>query len=182
MAASGEFVEHTTAMAVEEKAKLQKHFGRFDMFFFLICTLVGVDTLGPVASYGAEGFTWLIFLAIFFFIPYALLTAELGSAFTEEGGRTSGRSWPGAGSWRCHQRGALLDLEPDLDGRPADASRRSRPSRCSSPTLDNLGLYGFGARVHLVRHRCRDPVVRHRQVDPDDRRMVADVRCSASSR
>src|SRR5690349_958340 len=86
MAASGEFVEHTTAMAVEEKAKLQKHFSRFDMMFFLICTLVGVDTLGQVSSYGAQGFTWLIFLGIFFFIPYALLIAEIGSAFTEEGG------------------------------------------------------------------------------------------------
>ena len=75
-----------TAAAAEEKAKLQKHFTRFDIYFFLICTLVGVDTLGQVASYGAQGFTWLIFLAIFFFVPYALLTAELGAAFTDEGG------------------------------------------------------------------------------------------------
>jgi amino acid transporter len=81
-----EFVDFTTAAAVEEKAKLQKHFGRFDMLFFLICTLVGLDTLGAVASNGAQGFTWLIFLAAFFFVPYALLTAELGSTFTEEGG------------------------------------------------------------------------------------------------
>ncbi len=81
-----EFVEHTTAAALEEKAKLQKHFGRFDMLFFLICTLVGLDTLGSVASNGAQGFTWLVFLAAVFFIPYALLTAELGSTFTEEGG------------------------------------------------------------------------------------------------
>src|SRR3954466_1757936 len=79
-------VDHTTAAAVEEKAKLQKHFGRFDMLFFLLCTLVGLDTLGSVASNGAQGFTWLLFLAIFFFVPYALLTAELGSTFTEEGG------------------------------------------------------------------------------------------------
>jgi glutamate:GABA antiporter len=75
-----------TLAAEQEKSKLQKHFGRFDMLFFLICTLVGVDTLGAVASNGAEGFTWMIFLAIFFFVPYALLTAELGSAFTGEGG------------------------------------------------------------------------------------------------
>jgi glutamate:GABA antiporter len=75
-----------TLAAEEEKSKLRKHFGRFDMLFFLICTLVGVDTLGAVASNGAEGFTWMIFLAIFFFVPYALLTAELGSAFTGEGG------------------------------------------------------------------------------------------------
>jgi glutamate:GABA antiporter len=75
-----------TLAAEEEKSKLRKHFGRFDMLFFLICTLVGVDTLGAVASNGAEGFTWLIFLALFFFIPYALLTSELGAAFTGEGG------------------------------------------------------------------------------------------------
>jgi glutamate:GABA antiporter len=79
-------VEHTTAAALEEKTKLQKHFGRFDMFFFLVCTLVGLDTIGTVASNGAEGFTWLIFLAPVFFFPYALLTAELGSTFSEEGG------------------------------------------------------------------------------------------------
>jgi len=78
--------EQTTAAALEEKTKLQKHFGRFDMFFFLVCTLVGLDTIGTVASNGAQGFTWLIFLAPFFFFPYALLTAELGSTFTEEGG------------------------------------------------------------------------------------------------
>jgi amino acid transporter len=75
-----------TRAAEEEKSKLRKHFGRFDMLFFLICTVVGVDTLGAVASNGAEGFTWLIFLAIFFFVPYALLTSELGAAFTGEGG------------------------------------------------------------------------------------------------
>ena len=63
-----EFVDFTTAAAVEEKAKLRKHFGRFDMLFFLICTLVGLDTLGAVASNGAQAFTWLIFLAAFFFV------------------------------------------------------------------------------------------------------------------
>ena len=77
---------YTTAAAREEKAKLRKHFGRFDMFFFLVCTLVGLDTIGSVANKGAQGFTWLIFLVPVFFIPYALLTSELGSTFTEEGG------------------------------------------------------------------------------------------------
>jgi amino acid transporter len=86
MATAEEFIDHTTAAAMAEKAKLQKHFSRFDIYFFLICTIVGVDTLGQVASNGAQGLTWLIFLGFFFFLPYALLTAELGAAFTEEGG------------------------------------------------------------------------------------------------
>jgi amino acid transporter len=84
-------VEQTTAAALEEKKKLQKHFGRFDMLFFLICTLVGLDTIGAVAKNGGQGFTWLIFLGIFFFVPYALLTAELGTTFPEEGGPYA---WP----------------------------------------------------------------------------------------
>ena len=81
-----ELVDVTTTAALEEKAKLRRHFGRFDILFFLICTIVGLDTLGAVASNGAQGFTWLIFLCVLFFIPYALLTAELGAAFPEEGG------------------------------------------------------------------------------------------------
>jgi len=82
----GDLVDVTTQAAIDEKSKLQRHFGRTDIFFFLICTLVGVDTIGSAAAKGAEAFTWLIFIGIFFFIPYALLTAELGAAFTEEGG------------------------------------------------------------------------------------------------
>jgi amino acid transporter len=79
-------VEVVTAAAAQETAKLRRHFGRFDVFFFLICTLVGLDTIGSVAAHGGQGFTWLIFLAIFFFAPYAMLTSELGTAFPEEGG------------------------------------------------------------------------------------------------
>ena len=76
----------TTQAAQEEKRKLQTHFGRGDIFLYLICTLVGLDTIGAVAKNGAQGFTWLAFLGVFFFLPYGLLTAELGSAFTDEGG------------------------------------------------------------------------------------------------
>jgi glutamate:GABA antiporter len=79
-------LEHSTAAALEEKSKLKKHFGRFDIFFFLICTIVGLDTLGQVASQGAQAFVWLIFMGVFFFLPYAMLVAELGSTFREEGG------------------------------------------------------------------------------------------------
>ncbi len=75
-----------TEAELVEKAKLKKHFGRFDILFFLICTLVGVDTIGTVASNGAQAFTWLMLMAAVFFIPSALLFAELGTAFPEEGG------------------------------------------------------------------------------------------------
>jgi glutamate:GABA antiporter len=79
-------VFETTATALREKSKLQRHFRRFDVFFYLICTVVTIDTIGAVASNGAQGFTWLIFLGVLFFLPYALSVAELGSAFPQEGG------------------------------------------------------------------------------------------------
>ena len=69
-----------------ETKKLQKSFRRFDIIFFLICALVGVDTISSAAKNGAQGFTWLIFLAVAFFVPYGLIIAELGSTFTGEGG------------------------------------------------------------------------------------------------
>jgi amino acid transporter len=76
----------TTAAAATESAKLQRHFGRFDILFFLICTIVGVDTIATVAGGGGEAFTWMLVLALVFFIPQAMLFAELGSAFPQEGG------------------------------------------------------------------------------------------------
>ena len=78
--------EETTTLALEEKGKLIKSLRRFDMVFFTICALVGLDTLGSVAQNGAQGFLWLVVLALLFVAPYMLLTAEVGAAFTQEGG------------------------------------------------------------------------------------------------
>ena len=69
-----------------ERQKLQKHFGRFDILFFLVCTIVGVDTIATVAGGGGEAFTWMMIFAVVFFVPQALLFSELGTAFPQEGG------------------------------------------------------------------------------------------------
>jgi amino acid transporter len=79
-------VEHTTQLALLEKSKLKKSLRRFDMLFFTVCAFVGLDTLGVVAAQGAQGFTWLVLLAVLFVAPYALVLSEIGSSFTEEGG------------------------------------------------------------------------------------------------
>ena len=52
----------------------------------MLAAIIVLDTLGAVSSYGAQSFTWLIVMIIFFLVPYGLLTAELGTAFPEEGG------------------------------------------------------------------------------------------------
>ena len=97
MAASDQFVEQTTSAAVEEKAKLQKHFSRFDIYFFLICTLVGVDTLGAVAANGAAG----LHLAA---VPGSLLLRPVRAA-----DRGAGR--------RVHRGGRRLHLDRMAFGR-----------------------------------------------------------------
>jgi glutamate:GABA antiporter len=65
---------------------LRKTFGRRDVFFLLVCTLVGVDGLGALTTRGGAAFTWMIGSVVLFAIPSALLLAELGAAYTAEGG------------------------------------------------------------------------------------------------
>jgi glutamate:GABA antiporter len=95
---------YTTAEGLEEKSKLQRHFRRFDMLLFTVCALVGLDTLGQVSGFGASTFSWLVLLAVFFLFPYAIIMAELGTTFTQEGGPYEwmkmawGRATAGVGS------------------------------------------------------------------------------------
>ena len=81
-----ELLDTLTVAAATESRKLQRHFGRFDILFFLICTIVGVDTIATVARGGGQAFSWMMVFAVVFFVPQALLFAELGTAFPQEGG------------------------------------------------------------------------------------------------
>ena len=78
--------EQTTELALQEKGKLIKSLRRLDMVGFTICAFVGLDTLGTVAKNGPQGFVWLLVTALLFVVPYMLVMAEVGSAFTQEGG------------------------------------------------------------------------------------------------
>jgi glutamate:GABA antiporter len=76
-----------TVAAGEERKKLRRSVvGRLDTAFLMLAAIIVLDTLGAVSSYGAQAFTWLIVMIIFFLVPYGLITAELGTAFPEEGG------------------------------------------------------------------------------------------------
>lgn len=75
-----------TALAQEQESRLLKTLGPFDLLFLLIAAVVGLETLGQVSTFGAEAFTWTLVLAVLFLVPYGLVFAETGAAFTEEGG------------------------------------------------------------------------------------------------
>lgn len=84
--ASTSIREVTTQATLEEKKKLRKEFNFFDMIFYTLAAIIGIDTLGAVSSNGGQALTWLLISAVTFLLPYGLLTAELGSTFTQEGG------------------------------------------------------------------------------------------------
>jgi amino acid transporter len=75
-----------TAAASRERSKFRRSVGRWDTTFLMLAAIIVLDTLGAVSSYGAQAFTWLIVMVVFFLVPYGLITAELGTAFPEEGG------------------------------------------------------------------------------------------------
>src|SRR5947208_15175235 len=84
-------IDETTSTGLSQRwnaqrANLRKTFRRFDILFFLLCTLVGLDTIGSAAAHGPQGLTWIVILALVFFLPYGLLVTELSTAIPVEGG------------------------------------------------------------------------------------------------
>ncbi|MEI6844478.1 MAG: APC family permease [Actinomycetes bacterium] len=77
---------HLTSLAAKQEKRLVKSLGRMDIILFIIAAFISLDTIGSIASRGSQSLFWAIFLVITFMIPNALIMAETGSAFPEEGG------------------------------------------------------------------------------------------------
>ena len=60
--------------------------GRLDLLLFSVCAILTIDSLATAASMGVSWFSWWIITMVVFFVPYGLVTAELGSAWPGEGG------------------------------------------------------------------------------------------------
>jgi glutamate:GABA antiporter len=77
----------------------------FDMTLFTVCAIMVIDTLAASASIGASSITWWVITLVLFFIPYGLITAELGSTYPEEGGiyiwikHAFGEKWAARSTW-----------------------------------------------------------------------------------
>ena len=76
----------TDRFEAEQRHRLVRSMRFFDLVFFGVATVVSLDTIGYISSFGAETFTWMFALVPLFVLPYALLMAELGGAFVREGG------------------------------------------------------------------------------------------------
>ncbi|HWL63189.1 MAG TPA: APC family permease [Steroidobacteraceae bacterium] len=78
---------------------------RLDATLFTVCAILVIDQLAAAASIGTSAIFWWVFTLLLFFIPYALISAELGAAYPEEGGiyawvrRAYGPRWGARASW-----------------------------------------------------------------------------------
>lgn len=86
-------------------ATFKKVMKGLDMTLFTVCAILVIDQLAASAAIGAQSVFWWVFTMIFFFVPYGLITAELGSTYPDEGGiyawvkRAFGPRWGGRTAW-----------------------------------------------------------------------------------
>jgi len=79
--------------------------GRFDLVLFSVSAILAIDTLASAASMGVRWFSWWVITMVIFFVPYGLMTAELGSAWPDEGGlfvwvrEAMGPRWGSLAAW-----------------------------------------------------------------------------------
>ena len=66
--------------------KPKKKFRLFDAVLVSVVVIMTVESVAPAAAIGPSQFFWWIFLLIFFFLPYGLVSSELGTAYAGEGG------------------------------------------------------------------------------------------------
>ncbi len=64
----------------------RKTLKKTDMVLFTVSAILLVDTLAAAASIGASSIFWWIFLGIIFFVPFAMICAEMGCTYPEQGG------------------------------------------------------------------------------------------------
>jgi glutamate:GABA antiporter len=84
---------------------LARVLGRADLVLFTVCAILTIDTLASSAAMGPAWFSWWVITMTVFFIPYGLITAELGSAWPGEGGvyiwvrEAFGPRWGSTAAW-----------------------------------------------------------------------------------
>lgn len=93
------------AAAPAANGAFKRVLGALDMTLFTVCAILVIDTLAASAAIGPSSMTWWVITLVLFFIPYGLMTAELGAAYPAQGGiqdwvrRAFGDGWAARTSW-----------------------------------------------------------------------------------
>ncbi len=71
---------------MSETHQHKKVLGVRDMVLFSVSAILLLDTLAAGASIGVQSIFWWVVLGVVFFVPYALICSEMGTAYPEQGG------------------------------------------------------------------------------------------------
>ncbi len=80
-------------------------FRLFSAVLATVCIVLVIDAVAPTASIGNSQYAWWVIMILGFFIPYALISAELGTQYPSEGGmytwvkKALGPKWAGRVAW-----------------------------------------------------------------------------------
>ena len=84
---------------------LQRILRGVDLTLFSLCAILVLDGLGASAAIGPSSLIWYLVVLVLFFLPYGLITAELGAAYPVQGGlhdwigRAFGPRWAARATW-----------------------------------------------------------------------------------
>jgi len=90
---------------MNETIQRHKTLGKSDMVLFTVSAILLLDTLAAAASIGASSIFWWLFLGLIFFVPFAMICAEMGCTYAEQGGiyawvrNAFGGRWGSRVSW-----------------------------------------------------------------------------------
>ncbi|UTW45221.1 APC family permease [bacterium SCSIO 12696] len=76
-----------------------------DLTLFTVSAILLLDTLAAAASVGVSSIFWWLFLAVIFFLPFGLISSEMGTTYPEQGGvyawvrNAFGKRWGSRISW-----------------------------------------------------------------------------------
>lgn len=82
-----------------------KVLGFWDLVLFSFCAIFGVEAIATAAAIGPSAISWWLIFIIGYFLPFGLISAELGSTYPEQGGiyawvkRAFGDKWAGRTTW-----------------------------------------------------------------------------------
>ena len=80
-------------------------FRLFSAVLATVCIILVGDAVAPTASIGNSQYVWWAIMLIGFFVPYGLISAELGTQYPSEGGmytwvkKAFGEKWAGRVAW-----------------------------------------------------------------------------------
>ncbi|RYC75118.1 APC family permease [Candidatus Nanosyncoccus alces] len=85
--------------------KKKYKFRLFSAVLATVCIILVGDAVAPTAAIGNSMYVWWAIMLIGFFVPYALISAELGTQYPSEGGmytwikKAFGKKWAGRVAW-----------------------------------------------------------------------------------